>query len=178
MSRPRAPRPMAIASILFRSLGMIVSVILLSNLVYESVHWADEGKTYWLSMLTAIAAIIIDGSEVTGLLDTTRTIPRTAPGCLICSDVIVICLAGPSIALVFFSDYSRSGGYIPEVPWPWANADFLTIILTAALCGCRLLLLAWTFVDTRYSTRAARRQRDQRYHRDWPHEAPYVQEVN
>lgn len=47
MARPRAPKPSAIAYAVARILGMGASVVLLANLIYESVNW---GKTLGLSV--------------------------------------------------------------------------------------------------------------------------------
>lgn len=50
MARLRAPKPSAIACAIARILGMGASVVLLANLIYESVNW---GKTLGLS-ITAV----------------------------------------------------------------------------------------------------------------------------
>lgn len=47
MTRPRVPRASAIAGAIARVLGMGASVVLLANLIYESVNW---GKTLALSV--------------------------------------------------------------------------------------------------------------------------------
>ncbi|KAI1136904.1 hypothetical protein F5Y05DRAFT_414626 [Hypoxylon sp. FL0543] len=61
MARPRAPRAAAIAGAIARILGLGASVVLLANLIYESVNWK---KTLGLSVSVAVIALVVDGSEL------------------------------------------------------------------------------------------------------------------
>lgn len=70
----------------------------------------------------AIVAILVDVSEIAGLIDSTRTIPRAPSGLMACEDVVVICLAIPSVITILLSDYRREDR--PEER-PWRNADAL-----------------------------------------------------
>ncbi|KAI4863355.1 hypothetical protein F4820DRAFT_450111 [Hypoxylon rubiginosum] len=127
MARPRAPKPSAIAYAVARILGMGASVVLLANLIYESVNW---GKTLGLSVTAAVIALVVDGSELMGLLDSTRTIPRVSASWVVCGDMLVLCLAIPSIFLIILSNYD---GSTPPEPDPWESADTLSLDVTIAL---------------------------------------------
>ncbi|KAI1371707.1 hypothetical protein F4677DRAFT_288591 [Hypoxylon crocopeplum] len=151
MTRPRAPRAAAVAGAIARILGMGASVVLLANLIYESVNW---GKTLALSVTVAVIALVVDGSELMALLDSTRTIPRVPPACVVCGDVVVLCLAIPSIFLIILSNYSGS----LEEPYPWENTDFLSLAVTYAICALRSLLLIWSCVECCYVMRQPSRR--------------------
>ncbi|KAI1100236.1 hypothetical protein F4804DRAFT_54627 [Jackrogersella minutella] len=151
MARPRAPRAAAIAGAIARILGLGASVVLLANLIYESVNW---GKTLGLSVSVAVIALIIDGSELIGLLDSTRTIPRGSPSCIVCGDLVVLCLAIPSIVLIMRSNYH---GALSDEPYPWESTDFLSLAVTYATCGLRFILLIWSCVDCCIVIRQPRR---------------------
>ncbi|KAI2462946.1 hypothetical protein F4781DRAFT_426764 [Annulohypoxylon bovei var. microspora] len=138
MARPRAPKTAAIASAIARILGLGASVVLLANLIYESVNW---GKTLGLSVSVAVVAFVVDGSELMGLLDSTRTIPRISPSCVIFGDLLVLCLAIPSIFLIIRSN--RDEDPIDE-PYPWDSTDVLSLAVTYAICGLRFILLVWS----------------------------------
>ncbi|KAI1762945.1 hypothetical protein GGR53DRAFT_467794 [Hypoxylon sp. FL1150] len=127
MARPRAPKPSAIACAVARILGMGASVVLLANLIYESVNW---GKTLGLSVTAAVIALIVDGSELMGLLDSSRTIPRVSAACVVCGDMLVLCLAIPSAVLIILS---TQDGYSPVEPDPWASTDTLSLNVTIAI---------------------------------------------
>ncbi|KAI2606563.1 hypothetical protein GGR54DRAFT_644177 [Hypoxylon sp. NC1633] len=154
MTRQRAPSAGAVAAALARILGMGASVVLLANLIYESVNW---GKTLGLSVTVAVIALIIDGSELMGLLDSTRTIPRVSPSCLVSGDVVVLCLAIPSIFLVIVNNYHDGAD---EDPYPWYNTDVLTLAVTYAICGLRFLLLMWSCADCCLGIRHPSRRED------------------
>ncbi|KAI1136905.1 hypothetical protein F5Y05DRAFT_90354 [Hypoxylon sp. FL0543] len=79
-----------------------------------------------------------------GLLDSTRTIPRISPSCVVCGDLLVLCLAIPSIFLILAND--KHDGADDE-PYPWGNTDFLSLSVTWAICGLRFILLVWSCVD-------------------------------
>ncbi|XXG98177.1 Aminopeptidase Y [Hypoxylon texense] len=160
MARPRAPKPSAIACAIARILGMGASVVLLANLIYESVNW---GKTLGLSITAAVIALVVDGSELMGLLDSTRTIPRVSPACVVCGDMLVLCLAIPSTFLIILSNYD---GSTPVEPDPWESADTLSLDVTIALCVLRFLLLVWSCVDCCYSIRQPRRPEERMVHAD------------
>ncbi|KAI1405333.1 hypothetical protein F4819DRAFT_10913 [Hypoxylon fuscum] len=150
MARPRAPRAPAIAGAIARILGMGASVVLLANLIYESVNWA---KTLGLSVTVAVVALVVDGSELMGVLDSTRTIPRASEPCVACGDVLVLCLAIPSVFLIMLSN-DREG--TPDEPYPWEGTDALSLAVTFAICGLRFLLLIWSCVDCCYAIRRPR----------------------
>ncbi|KAI0160963.1 hypothetical protein GGR52DRAFT_153781 [Hypoxylon sp. FL1284] len=145
MARPRAPRSWAtacaVARIIARILGMGISVVLLADLIYESVNW---GKTLGLSITAAVVALVVDGSELMGLLDSTRTIPRVSATCVVCGDMLVLCLSIPSIFLIIRSGY---GDLRSDDPVRWEHADALSLNVTFAVCGLRFLLLIWSCVD-------------------------------
>ncbi|KAI0140011.1 hypothetical protein F4776DRAFT_662146 [Hypoxylon sp. NC0597] len=141
MARPRAPRTAAIAGAIARILGLGASVVLLANLIYESVNWK---KTLGLSISVAVIALVVDGSELMGLLDSTRTIPRVSPSCIVCGDLLVLCLAIPSIFLILVNNYHDGAD---DEPYPWENTDFLSLAVTWAICGLRFILLVWSCVD-------------------------------
>ncbi|KAI6085872.1 hypothetical protein F4821DRAFT_143963 [Hypoxylon rubiginosum] len=150
MARPRAPKPSAIACAVARILGMGASVVLLANLIYESVNW---GKTLGLSITAAVIALVVDGSELMGLLDSTRTIPRVSASYVVCGDMLVLCLAIPSTFLIILSSYD---GYSSVDPDPWESADTLSLNVTIAICCLRFILLIWSCVDCCYVTRQHR----------------------
>ncbi|KAI1774989.1 hypothetical protein F4818DRAFT_441811 [Hypoxylon cercidicola] len=160
MARPRAPKPPAIARAVARILGMGATVVLLANLIYESVNW---GKTLGLSITVAVIALVVDGSELMGLLDSTRTIPRVSAACVVCGDILVLCLAIPSIFLIMLSS---DDGSTPVEPDPWESADTLSLDITIAICGLRFLLLVWSCVDCCYAIRQPRRAEEQMAHID------------
>ncbi|KAI1799710.1 hypothetical protein F4811DRAFT_76775 [Daldinia bambusicola] len=151
MTRPRAPRAAAIAGAIARILGLGASVVLLANLIYESVNW---GKTLGLSVSVAVIALLVDGSEVTGLLDSTRTIPRVSPSCLISEDLLVLCLAVPSIILINLSNVRETAA---DAPYPWEATDALSLTVTIAICILRVILLIWSCVDCCYTLKHPRR---------------------
>ncbi|OTB05552.1 hypothetical protein M426DRAFT_21866 [Hypoxylon sp. CI-4A] len=127
MARQRAPRTTAIAGAIARILGLGTSVVLLANLIYESVSW---GKTLGLSVSVAVVALAVDGSELTGLLDSTRTIPRASPLCLLCEDLVVLCLAIPSIFVIELSNHHN----VPDdEEYPWQGTDLLSRDVTIAI---------------------------------------------
>ncbi|KAH8652100.1 hypothetical protein BX600DRAFT_471954 [Xylariales sp. PMI_506] len=130
MARPRVPRVAAIAAVIARTVGLTISVVLLGNISYEAANWASQGKIYWLSFLAVAVAMIVDGWEIVGLMDYTRKVPRVHGGCLICEDILILCVAGPSIILILLSDLERDGSY---GGYPWEAADFRTLILTFAV---------------------------------------------
>ncbi|KAI1383072.1 uncharacterized protein F4822DRAFT_422089 [Hypoxylon trugodes] len=144
MARPRAPRATAIAGAIARILGLGASVVLLANLVYESVSW---GKTLGLSVSVAVIALVVDGSELMGLLDSTHTIPRVSPPCIVCGDVLVLSLAIPSIFVISLSNRRWSSS---EDPYPWEGTDYLSLTVTIAICALRFVLLIWSCVDCCY----------------------------
>ncbi|KAI0376283.1 hypothetical protein F5Y04DRAFT_266824, partial [Hypomontagnella monticulosa] len=154
MTRPRAPRASAVAGAIARILGLGASVVLLANLVYESVNW---GKRLGLSIAVAVIALIVDGSELMGLLDSTRTIPRISPSCVVCGDLLVLCLAIPSIFVIMLSNSYETP---LDEPYPWENTDSLSIDVTFAICGLRFVLLVWSFVDCCYVIRQPRQPED------------------
>ncbi|KAI1073651.1 hypothetical protein F5B20DRAFT_497994 [Whalleya microplaca] len=154
MARPRVPRASALASTVARALGLGASVVLLANLIYESVNWGSRGKTYGVSITTAVVALVVDGSEVMALLDSTRSIPRFAPPCLVCGDIIILCIAIPSVFLILLSDYQ---GLAPEEGFPWADADFLSFVITTIICGLRFVFLIWSFIACVYWIRGSGR---------------------
>ncbi|EMR69576.1 hypothetical protein UCREL1_3398 [Eutypa lata UCREL1] len=122
MARSRVPKPGAVVATIARLLGLSASVAVLAVLVYESVNWDAKGKTYGVAISAAIVAILVDVSEIAGLIDSTRTIPRAPSGLMACEDVVVICLAIPSVITILLSDYRREDR--PEER-PWRNADAL-----------------------------------------------------
>ncbi len=73
----------------------------------------------------------MDGSEVAGLIDHTRTVPRAPRGLMACEDIVVICLAAPSAIIILLSDY-RMGGPMEERR-PWRDADALSLFLTIGI---------------------------------------------
>ncbi|KAI2780650.1 hypothetical protein F4815DRAFT_124828 [Daldinia loculata] len=151
MTRPRAPRAAAVAGAIARILGLGASVVLLANLIYESVNW---GKTLGLSVSVAVIALLVDGSELTGLLDSTRTIPRVSPSCLICEDLLVLCLAIPSIFLIILSNIHETAA---DAPYPWEGTDSLSLTVTIAICVLRVIILIWSCVDCCYTLKHPRR---------------------
>ncbi|KAI8963294.1 hypothetical protein F5Y11DRAFT_346634 [Daldinia sp. FL1419] len=151
MTRPRAPRAAAIAGAIARILGLGASVVLLANIIYESVNW---GKTLGLSVSVAAIALLVDGSELTGLLDSTRTIPRVSPSCLICEDLLVLCLAIPSVFLIILSNVHETAA---DLPYPWEGTDALSLTVTIAICALRVILLIWSCVDCCYMLKHPRR---------------------
>ncbi|KAI0850570.1 hypothetical protein F5Y00DRAFT_268321 [Daldinia vernicosa] len=172
MTRPRAPRAAAVAGAIARILGLGASVVLLANLIYESVNW---GKTLGLSVSVvrhqtsnttrnvnidaeskpqAVIALLVDGSELTGLLDSTRTIPRVSPSCLVCEDLFVLCLAIPSIFLIILGNIHETAA---DAPYPWEGTDSLSLIVTIAICILRGIILIWSCVDCCYVLKRPRR---------------------
>lgn len=71
--------------------------------------------------------MIFDVAEIVALANPSRKIPRVHPGCLVCEDIVVMCLVGPSIILLLFSDYSL-GSAPADYPRPWREADKRTLI--------------------------------------------------
>ncbi|KAI1453471.1 hypothetical protein F4805DRAFT_443313 [Annulohypoxylon moriforme] len=138
MARSRAPKAAAIAGAIARILGLGASVVLLANLIYESVNW---GKRLGLSISVAVIALVVDGSELMGILDSTRTIPRVSPSCVVFGDLLVLCLAIPSIFLIMRSDSHEDPA---DESYPWENTDILSVAVTYALCALRFLLLIWS----------------------------------
>ncbi|KAI1505240.1 hypothetical protein F5X99DRAFT_368788 [Biscogniauxia marginata] len=147
MSRPRVPSPSAIASVIFRALALVASVVLFSNVMYEGISWRSQGKIYWLSIVASLIAIIFDSFEVSALIDSTRTIPRISSIYLVCVDLAVLCLAGLSILLIFSSDWHRGESSSSNGRWPWTNPDKLSLGVTYFVCSFRCVLLAWSCVD-------------------------------
>lgn len=72
-----------------------------------------------------------------GLLDSTRTISRVSPACVVCGDLLVLCLAIPSIFLIMLSnsnnDAPDSDPPPDPDPGPWASTDFLSLSVTFAI---------------------------------------------
>ncbi|KAH8200469.1 hypothetical protein TruAng_005362 [Truncatella angustata] len=131
MARPRAPQFAGFVILTFRIIAITLSVILLASCIYETVNWDGDHKTYGMSYAAAIVALIVDGIEVVSLLDSTRKIKRVHPGCLVCEDIIVACLLGPSIVFILFSDY-RLRDAPSDYPRPWRQADHRTLVVTTA----------------------------------------------
>ena len=50
MARSRIPRAGAIVVAALRAIALGASTTLLANLIYESVNWHSDGKTYWMSI--------------------------------------------------------------------------------------------------------------------------------
>lgn len=90
--------------------------------------WRQHGYTRGLT----------DPSLRMGILDSTRTIPRVPPSCVAFGDLLVLCLAIPSIFLIM---RSNKHGDPADESYPWENTDILSIAVTYAL---------WQ-VTTRYS---------------------------
>lgn len=74
------------------------------------------------------AALIVDAWDVAAIADRTRRVPRSPPGCLISEDLLVMCLATPSLVLVAINSSNIAEGLINDAPW--ADADLWTCILT------------------------------------------------
>ncbi|KAI0000607.1 hypothetical protein F4779DRAFT_604691 [Xylariaceae sp. FL0662B] len=164
--RSRVPKASALASTFARALGLGASVVLLANLVYESVNWPE--KTHGLTITAAVVALIVDGYEITALVDSTRTIPRAAPPCLVCLDILVLCIAAPSVFFILIDDYQRE---VPDGGWPYADADYLSFLMTTIICGLRFLFLVWSCVVCVYWIRRRPRRAERRESRDAPTES-------
>ncbi|KAI5865141.1 hypothetical protein GGS23DRAFT_594690 [Durotheca rogersii] len=127
MARPRIPRRSGITLAALRILAMGASVALLANLIYGSVNW---GQTFGLSFTMVAIALLVDGTELAGLLDSSRAIPRVHPACVNVGDIVVFFTAFPSVFLVLLGDSfesSRPG------PYPWELTNFLSLILTTVI---------------------------------------------
>ncbi|KAK0111145.1 hypothetical protein ONS95_001521 [Cadophora gregata] len=87
MARPRFPERAAIVRLVCRSLSFALSLYTIIVFIVLSTKY---GSTYGGSFAALITAILIDTSEIAGLADSSRTIPRLGIGRTAIMDLIVI----------------------------------------------------------------------------------------
>ncbi len=86
-----------------------------------------------LIILKVCMAVLVDGTEFVGLLDTFRIIPRQDPACLISQDFVVGALGIVSLIFIVSSDFHLADAPARTTPSPWAKYDSAALWLVVAV---------------------------------------------
>ena len=88
------------------------------------------------TIIEAITALLVDGSEAVALADASRSISRVPPGCDVMVDFLILALAIGSVFQILVSDWGLGDDPDPPVNgYPWVDSDGVALLYMAAIAS-------------------------------------------